>query len=518
MRGRTKPSNGQVVFSAGNWNQSQDIQIFAIDNHIDDGNVEYEIYFNVSSEDISFDNLELEPMAVKTDDNDVAAVVLSTASNHGNLRVSSISTKSEPGRRLNLYTYENGTVALINVTLNSEPRANVEILFYADGHQYSGILSSKTGNEAFVDVSMQTCQSHKFSSINNAEMCAQAAGDFVEAADVVVQNAMDRPSGCYKDETGDQVFLNEAPTGVKVEDAEGLTLLCRSFSLMFTNAQGNHPWNQIQTIEVVPGNDDRVTAQQWVLARAIESQDLMYNKLEMSSIFVEFVDDDMQSSASFYTAMQAEPFWSSSSGTLIVVVIVCLALGVATLAFIFILQRQTYKRKIKDERQQNYQYRQGMLSESSLHEESIIFRRSPREEMEDDGNEFDDLSAAGASRKPTSATENAVGVPADDLASMEFDYSSLVDRLVFQLEQLAKSNVEMAEKQGVAAVGDVEKVIQSGNPTMLFEKIRHLKQANLSLSRLQKNAAVIKKKKSKKKNSSSIVPMSMDMEGPGSQI
>merc|ERR1712048_1437446 len=166
-------------------------------------------------------------------------------------------------------------------------------------------------------------------------------------------------------------------------------------------------------------------------------------------------------------------------------------------------------------RQKNYQYRQGMLSESSMHEESIIFRRSPREEMDDDGNEFDDLAAAGASGGPMGATEKAVAAPADDLASMEFDYSSLVDRLVFQLQQLAKSNVEMAEKQGVAAVKDVEKVIESGNPTMLFEKIRHLKQANQSLS---KNATVIKKKKIKKKNSSSIVPMSIDMEDPGSQI
>ena len=510
LRGRTKPNNGQVLFSPDNWNQPQDIQIFAIDNHIDDENVEYNVSFDVSSADKSFDKLTLASMVVKTDDNDVAAVVLSTASNHEQLRVSSISTVSEPGRRLNLHTYENGTVAFINVSLNSEPRANVEILFYADGHQYSGVLSSKTGNETFVGVSSQTCQSNMYSLINNVESCAKAADAFVNAADVVVQNAMDKPSGCYKDETANQVFLNKAATGVKVGDADGLTLLCRSFSLIFTNAQGNYPWNQIQTIEILPEDDDHVTAQQWVLARAVKSQDPMYKNLAMSSIFVQYDDNDIMNAAAFFKAPVTEPFWNSSSGTLIIVVIICLALGLAALAIIFIMQRQAYKRKIKDERQKLYQHRQRILSESSDHEQSIVFRRSENDELNDDGNEFDDISAAGPAGTPTSATNAArkqsVGGRADDLASMELDYTSLVDRLVLQLQQLARSNVEMAQKLGVAVVEDVDQVIQSGNPTMLFEKIRDLKKANLSLSRMKRNDDSIDKKSV---SSSSIVPVTL---------
>ena len=149
--------------------------------------------------------------------------------------------------------------------------------------------------------------------------------------------------------------------------------------------------------------------------------------------------------------------------------------------------------------------------------------RSKQDEIDDDGNEFDGLtvasiyalaeeehadSATGKTQdvghaKSATGKRQDVGIPADDLASMEVDYSSLVTRLVAQLKQLSEVNVDLAGKHGIDPVADVEDVIQSGNPTSLFDKIREVKQSNLTMSSLTKT---IKKPVS----SSSIVPIGIE--------
>ena len=384
-RGRTLPKDGKLVFTPQNWNRPQKFNILPIDNDVDDGDAEYNVSFSIRSADKSFDKQELKPMVVLTEDNDVAAVVASTASNRDGHPESSISSRSEPGRRLNVYTSENGTVAFIDIVLNSEPSANVEIMFYADGNQYSGKTSSKKGKEEFVEVSSLTCESHAYSSIDNVEACAKAAKvndkTSITVETVLVQNVMDKPSGCYSDAIGNQIFMNRAATGVKVGDGKGWKLLCRSFSLVFTNSQGQSPWHKTQTIQIVPEEDSRVTTQQWVLAREVNSQDSQYNDLAMSSIFVQYDDNDMgiaNKQVAVFSKVTGglEQFWSSSTGAIVIVVIVCLGLFVAALLIIFMVQRRNYRQRIKDERQKVYQYRQRILSESSEHSKSIVFHRS----------------------------------------------------------------------------------------------------------------------------------------------
>lgn len=187
---------------------------------------------------------------------------------------------------------------------------------------------------------------------------------------------------------------------------------------------------------------------------------------------------------------------------------------VAALAIIFVVQRQKHHKQIKDERQRMYQHRQRMLSESSDHEKSIIFHRSEKDELNDDGNDFDDISGSHVIPGGIELTQD-VGTPVDDLASMEVNYTSLVNRLVLQLKALAESNVELAQKHGVDPVSDVDPVIQSDNPTALFEKIREVKQANLSLSRDESRdekpvVTAVKRKPSRSKpNSASVVPVDL---------
>jgi len=519
VRGRMEPKDGRLMFTAQNWNRPQNINILPIDNDIDDGDAEYKVLFNVRSVDKSFDGQELDSMMVLTKDNDIAGVVSSTASNREGQRVNSISTRGEPGRRLNVYTSENGTVAFIDIALNSEPRANVEIFFYVDGSQYSGKTSSKKANEDFVGVASLTCESHGYSTIDNVKECAAAASD--EGNNVIVQSSMDKPRGCYRDETADQLFMNKISTGRKIGDSKAWKLLCRSFSLVFTNSQGNSPWNKAQTIQIVPEDDDRVTTQQWALGRAVKSPDQQYNKLTITGILVQYDDNDVGINTQVFSkvTVQSGPLWNSWSGTLVLVIVVCFGLLVIALAIIFFVQRQNFKNKIVEQRQKLYQHRQRILSESSEHERSIVMHRSKQDEIDDDGNEFDGLTVASiyalAEEEATGKTQDVghaksatgkrqdVGIPADDLASMEVDYSSLVTRLVAQLKQLSEVNVDLAGKHGIDPVTDVEVVIQSGNPTSLFDKIREVKQSNLTMSSHKKT---IKKPVS----SSSIVPIGIE--------
>jgi len=266
----------------------------------------------------------------------------------------------------------------------------------------------------------------------------------------------------------------------------------------------------------VPVNDDRVTTQQWVLGRAAKSKDPQYNNLAMSSIYVEYDDDDVQIYAAAAKVLtDFEQVWTSSTGTLIIVIIACLALVVTGLVIIGLVQRQSFTNKIRDERQKNYEYRQRMLSDSSDHERSIVFRRSTKDERNDDGNGFDDISGAHVSEsgaKSSSGADDTMVDVGDDLASMEVDYGALVKRLALQLNKLAQSNAELAEKHGISPVVGVQQAIQSGDPSTLFDKIREVKQANLAFSREEKAAAARKKKS--KSRPSSIVPMDLSNKPP----
>ncbi len=96
----------QVIFTPGNWNQAQVVEVETIDDSIQEGNHTATISHLVSSTDTTFNALVMADIVVDITDNEVAGVVVTSNDN---------------------VTQENGNIANVFFTLSSEPTTEVTI-------------------------------------------------------------------------------------------------------------------------------------------------------------------------------------------------------------------------------------------------------------------------------------------------------------------------------------------------------------------------------------------------------
>ncbi|WP_417748223.1 Calx-beta domain-containing protein [Rosistilla oblonga] len=100
-------SASSLVFTADNWNVAQSVTVSGVNDDIDDGDIDYQIQFSVSSDDAKYAALTLPAQSFQNLNDDTAGV-----------------TVTPPG---NLTTGEDGTSDQFVVVLNSEPTSDVTV-------------------------------------------------------------------------------------------------------------------------------------------------------------------------------------------------------------------------------------------------------------------------------------------------------------------------------------------------------------------------------------------------------
>ncbi|WP_417731449.1 Calx-beta domain-containing protein [Rosistilla oblonga] len=100
-------SASSLVFTADNWNVAQSVTVSGVNDDVDDGDIDYQIQFSVSSDDAKYAALTLPAQSFQNLNDDTAGV-----------------TVTPPG---NLTTGEDGTSDQFVVVLNSEPTSDVTV-------------------------------------------------------------------------------------------------------------------------------------------------------------------------------------------------------------------------------------------------------------------------------------------------------------------------------------------------------------------------------------------------------
>lgn len=285
----------QLTFTAANWNTPQTIDVTGQDDAVVDGDVLYDINTTVSSADVNYDAMAVDPLSITNTDDDVAGVNVTAIGG--------------------LTTTEAGGIAVFEVTLNSEPQQDVTI-----------DLVSSDESEGLLDVSSMLFTAANWDQAQTVTVTGQddpvvdgdqpyvlsltsSSADVNYAglviADVALTNEDDdsiglimTPQGALQTSEAGGAF--DVTVSLTAEPTADVTLSFSSSDpsegmpapalLVFTAAN----WNNAQTVTITGQDDALIDGEQvYQINTAVSSSDVSYDGLAVPAIDASNSDDDV---------------------------------------------------------------------------------------------------------------------------------------------------------------------------------------------------------------------------------
>jgi hypothetical protein len=290
-------SQSALTFDGTNWNQPQTVAVTGLDDLIVNGDQTYQIMGSASSRDTSYAGVTMQPVTVTNTEADVAGIAVSGGP---------------------LTTSESGTSASFQVSLTSEPTAQVTITL-ANGNPAQGVLSTSTFTFDATDwnvpqtVTVTGLDDHMVNGDQAYQITGSASSidtiyDAMPMTPVAVTNTeadtdgiVVSPGSLTTSESGTtdtfQVNLTGPPTApvtvTLVNGNPGQGSLSAS-SLTFDSTD----WNMPQSVTVT-GLDDQVVNgdQTYQIGGTALSEDLVYNGMSITPVTVTNTEADVASIA-----------------------------------------------------------------------------------------------------------------------------------------------------------------------------------------------------------------------------
>jgi hypothetical protein len=289
----------QLVFTPLNWNVAQTVEVSAVNDTAVEGNHTGVIQHTVTSSDLNFNGLAVEPFTVQIADNDVGVLINQTG---GNTAVT-----------------EGGATDTYSVVLSSQPLDNVTISINS-GSQ----LATDRTLLVFTPTNWNTSQVVTVSAVDDTLSEGTHSGTIqhtVTSTDsrynnlaitpitvTVTDNDTLLPASVIINQSGGNtavaeggltdsytVVLSSAPTSnVTININSGTQLSTNTSQLVFTPLN----WNLAQTVTVIAVDDAAVEGTHGgTILHTITSTDSRYNNLAISPINVSITDNDTTSAA-----------------------------------------------------------------------------------------------------------------------------------------------------------------------------------------------------------------------------
>lgn len=283
---------GNAIFTPGNWNTAQTINVQAIDDDVDEGEHTGVILHSVSSSDPGYNGFTIPDVTATITDNDIAGVTLTQTG--GSTDVS-----------------EDGDTDTYTLVLDTQPEANVTIQFNP-GTQLQPITSitftpanwhiTRTVTVAAVDDNVDETSPHT-GTIIHAINTTDSKYAAVAIPNLTVNITDNDTGGITVVESGGNtavteggpndtytLVLNTQPTGNVVISFNTGTQIQAIPNATFTPAN----WNTPQTITVIAVDDpDAEGNHNGTIAHTVASGDSNYNGMAVPNITVAITDNDI---------------------------------------------------------------------------------------------------------------------------------------------------------------------------------------------------------------------------------
>jgi hypothetical protein len=295
----TNPDEGSlstetITFTSENWNIPQTVTVTGVDDNIVDGDIDYNIVTTVNSEDVNYNNFQLEDITLTNEDNDVIGI-----------------ERIFPPQ---LITTENGDSIDFELVLFSQPIADV-IVNLNSSNSNEGVVSSETitfspenwnipqtftvtgVDDNIVDGDLEyTVTSTVVSQDNNYNGFQLADITLTNLDNDVVGITLIPPVEAITTEDEDSInyefILNSQPTADVIINLENTNFNEGSLSaetLTFTPEN----WNNSQIVTVTGVDDDIVDGNiNYSITPTVSSNDLTYNNLNLPDINLTNLDND----------------------------------------------------------------------------------------------------------------------------------------------------------------------------------------------------------------------------------
>ncbi|EAW35793.1 DUF4347 domain-containing protein [Lyngbya sp. PCC 8106] len=295
----TNPDEGNLsaetlTFTSDNWDTPQVVTVSGVDDNIVDGDVDYSIITTVNSEDINYNNFQLEDITLTNQDNDEVGIVVTPP--------------------IELITTEDGDSVDFDFVLSSQPIADITINFNSNNPN-EGIISTEalsftaenwnipqtvtvTGvDDSVVDGDVEYIVSSTVSS-------QDANYNGFQLEDITLTNqdndvvgiTLIPPIEPITTEEGDSVnfefVLNSQPTADVIIELENLNSdegIISAEILTFTPEN----WNNSQIVTVTGVDDDIVDGDvEYRINTTVVSNDLTYDDFDLADINLTNLDND----------------------------------------------------------------------------------------------------------------------------------------------------------------------------------------------------------------------------------
>ncbi|MEL7034765.1 MAG: DUF4347 domain-containing protein [Cyanobacteria bacterium J06592_8] len=296
----TDPSEGTLstpalTFTPENWNLPQTVTVTGVDDNIVDGDVNYNIVTTAISEDINYNNIEIEDLIITNQDNDQVGVILT--------------------QTLETVTTEIGGSVELELILSSQPTADVVVNFNSSNPN-EGIISPEAiiftpenwnlpqtatvigVDDSVVDGDIGYIVTSTVNSLDvNYNNFPLAEIPFVNLDNDERGVTLVPPDELVTTEEGESIdfefILNSEPTAdvtINLENTNPNEGTLSTESLIFTTENWNNP--QVFTVTGVDDNivDGNVN---YNIIPTILSEDLTYNNLELGNITLTNLDNDI---------------------------------------------------------------------------------------------------------------------------------------------------------------------------------------------------------------------------------
>ena len=300
----------QLTFTQSDWNQTQTVTVTAVDDDVDDGNVDWDVTLaSPTSADTDYSGLSSETVDVSTTDDDTKGVTVSATA----VTV----TEAAGAGRSTTYT----------VVLDSEPTANVTVTPSSGSTSVAEVTTSRTDNTlVFTANNWDTAQDVTVTGVDNAvdessdqtttishAVTGATGSDYasgVTAASVSVTLTDDdskrviisKSSETINESGAGNSFvytikLGSQPTGtvtVSVSAPSGIATLDTTSLTFEANDNSNKIWSRAQnvTVTAVDNNVDDATARSGDVTHTVTGADYASGVPTPGSVTVTLTDDD----------------------------------------------------------------------------------------------------------------------------------------------------------------------------------------------------------------------------------
>ena len=302
----------QLTFTQSNWNQTQQVTVTAVDDDVDDGNVDWDVTLaSPTSADTDYSGLSSRTVDVSTTDDDDKGVTVSAATSGVTV------TEAAGTGRSTTYT----------VVLTSEPTANVTVTPSSGSTSVAEVTTSRTDNTlVFTANNWDTAQDVTVTGVDNAvdessdltttishAVTGAAGSDYASGvtADSVTVTLTDNDSKSViiskSSETINEsgagnsfvytIKLGSQPTGtvtVTVSAPSGIATVNTASLTFEANDNNSKIWSRAQdvTVTAVDNNVDDATARSGDVTHTVTGADYASGVPAPGSVTVTLTDDD----------------------------------------------------------------------------------------------------------------------------------------------------------------------------------------------------------------------------------